>query len=458
MTCARTLAEDGWRVVVLSPGRAGRDGATHRVHALAPWVLLTAPWVRGDSPTRFLADLVERSDGMARDGLTEVLAVEAHPAARRLAEELGLEPLSPDPELLPGDKTPRGMRFLPRDKRPLLAPLLQACRGGAVTIRERTLAVALLSCDGRAAGVIALERGGASSERVAADAVFLACGGGGAVFPVSTAPRWCRGSALALAGRAGVILHHPENTQALPVTATPPLYFPTSAAIARGRITIGGRQLAGAGSLEDTTVEIARALLEGLEVFLEPSNGTSEELPERVRESAAFRSFGRVPLTVAAHHGIGGVATDTWGRTSLPGLYACGEAAGGVQGRHRTMGTGLLEASIFARRAAEAARRDFNRDGPASGEAEVHALSCPSAPEMLERRMDSLMGPLVVLRQPAAVEAARSELQAWPAARGLSDFRGALAALRREGALAVLAPGASDRGTSLAVATVSPGD
>ncbi|MFI5165563.1 MAG: FAD-dependent oxidoreductase [Thermoanaerobaculales bacterium] len=458
LTCAHGLAADGWHVEVVSPGRAGRDGATHRVHALAPWILLTAPWVRGDSPARFLAELVRRSDGMAHDGLAEVLAEEANPAARQLAEELGLEAVSSEPDLLPGDEIPRGMRFFPRHRNALLSPLLLACTEAGVRVRERTLVLALLTGDGRAVGVVAIDRARERTEQLAADAVVLACGGAGAVFPVTTAPRWCRGSGLAVAARAGVLLHHPENTQALPVTATPPLYFPTSAAITRGRITVGGRRLDAAGSLEDATLEIARAQLAGLEAFLEPSDGAREALPQRVRESAAFRSFGRVPLTVAAHHGVGGVAVDAWGRTSMPGLYACGEAAGGVQGRRRTMGTGLLEAAIFARRAAQAMRRDVDRSGPAPTATQVHLLELPTAPGELETALDALMGPLVVLRQSGMVDAAWNELQAWPTSTGDGfDSKAALAALRREAALAMLAPCAKRSGLARAQASIELG-
>jgi aspartate oxidase len=440
LECALELAAAGWGVEVVSAGRPGHDGATHRVHALAPWVLLTAPWVRGDGPDRFLADLKRRGQGMEREGLAEVLAAEAHQTARRLIETMNLETLEPEPAILPGDDIPRGMRCVPRNRHVLLAPHLAGCARRGVRLRGRALAVGLLTAGGRTTGVVVIDRNRNELVHLHADAVVLACGGPGAVFPVATQPRWCRGSGLALASAGAVLLHHPELTQALPVTATRPLYFPTSAAVLAGRIQVNGRTLDPVPALETATLEIADALRRGATVFLNPVAEGKALLPARVRESASFKAEGRVPLTVALHHGVGGIAVDTWGRTSLPGLYACGEAAGGVQGRQRTMGTGLLEAAIFARRAARAACRDAVRAGPTPAVGEPLMLPTPADPAALEGLLDALMGPLVVLRPKAAVATALTKLENWPARGGDgADEKCALAGLRRQAALALLA-------------------
>jgi aspartate oxidase len=439
LECALTLAANGFRVEVVSPGRVGRDGSTHRVHALAPWILLTAPWVHGDSPELFLADLKRRGEGYGRDGLAEVLAAEAHTAARDLIEALELVPLDGSPSRLPGDELPRGLRCLPRAGHVLLAPLVKQCESAGVRLSGRSLVVGIAAHGSRATGALVLDRARHEVRRVHADAVVLACGGVGAVFPVTTVPRWVRGSGLALASVAGVLLHRPESTQALPVTATPPLYFPSSAALLSGRIWIDGRSVAFDHDLEAITCTIGEALLRGATVFLEPGEDGVANLPPHLQESAAFRVEGRVPLTLAMHHGIGGVAIDTWGRTSLPGLYACGEVAGGVQGRRRTMGTGLLEAFVFARRAARAARHDVGRTGPVASAVEIAPPVVPADATVLERRLDALMGPLVVLRPPEAVASALREVEGWPVKVGEArDDTTALAGIRRLAAAAIL--------------------
>ena len=452
LTCARELAAASWSVEVVSPGRAGRDGATHRVHALAPWILLTAPWVRGDSPDRFMRDLAARGQGMAREGLTDVLAGEAHRTARELAADLDLVQLGDEPALLPGDELPRGMRFLPRNKHVLLTPLLRQCAALGVRMRERSLAVGLLRGAGRIGGIVAFDRASGAAEGIEANAVVLACGGSGAVFPISTVPRWCRGSGLALATCAGALLHHPENTQALPVTATPPLFFPTTAVLLSGRILVDGRALPAPESLEAATMEVARALLAGRSVRLDAGEGGAV-LPRRAWDRATFRDRGPVPLAVAAHHGVGGVAIDAWGRSSLPGLYACGEAAGGIQGRRRTMGTGLIEAKLFASRTAQAVCRDARRPAPSNAATERHSPPFPRSARALERRLDDLLGPLTALRPVDAVEATWAELAAWPSdAAGPADQDSALAGLRRQAALAMLAPSRPSTGAASGVA------
>jgi succinate dehydrogenase/fumarate reductase flavoprotein subunit len=86
------------------------------------------------------------------------------------------------------------------------------------------------------------------------------------------------------------------------------------------------------------------------------------------------------------------VAIDIWGRTSVPGLYACGEAAGGVQGQRRMMGTGLLEGHVFGLRAATAVGHDARRAGDVRGITScvtVPALACPT---QAERTLDAVAG------------------------------------------------------------------
>lgn len=439
LSCALEAADGGWRVTVVSPGRSGRDGASHRVHLLAPWILLTAPRVKGDSPKQFLSDLSRRAGGLHRPALARVFATSAHQASWEIMSLLELHPLDPEPVVIPGDVHPRGLRCLPRGGESLMSPLVARCRAVGVHFLEGALVTGLRADkDGGIAGVIMTHRWPVGGSRVLdADGVVLACGGVGGAFPLSTVPRWCRGSALALAAAAGALLHYPHLLQPLPVALQPRGYFPTSRVLLHGRIWCGGSPLPSCASLPELIRVMATAGQGAGPFVLQPA--VPSDLPEAVRRHADSTRSGRLPLGLAVHHGVGGVAVDTWGRTSVPGLYACGEAAGGVQGARRTMGTGLLEARIFGVRAGRAVVRDAPRLLGRTAMGSV-APEVPAQTEELRILADRELAALAGVLFPEGVHRLHQVLRDWPIATagGYDDMGAATAAIRRGAVLELL--------------------
>ncbi len=102
-----------------------------------------------------------------------------------------------------------------------------------------------------------------------------------------------------------------------------------------------------------------------------------------------------IPIRPAAHYAMGGVRTDLQGRTSLPALYAAGEAATtGVHGANRLASNSLLEGLVFGARAGRK-MRDELRHGPAKARSKPR-VAYSNGPvdaglEELVREMQELM-------------------------------------------------------------------
>jgi len=264
-------------------------------------------------------------------------------------------------------------------------------------IREHTMLIDLELQDGRVVGARVLGADGVP-ESLEADAVILATGGAGALFRHTTNPAVATGDGVAAAWRAGASVADLEFYQFHPTALAVPGTPLVSEAVrgegavlrnARGeRFMLGVHPGAELAPRDVVARGIARemAAQDGEPVLLDATALGRELLERRFPTiTAACRTAGLdwarepIPVAPAAHYWMGGVATDVWGRSSLPGLFAVGEAARtGAHGANRLASNSLLEAAVFADRAVRALGGDpapAEFDGDFAGHADVTRLA-----------------------------------------------------------------------------------
>ena len=241
----------------------------------------------------------------------------------------------------------------------------------------------------RCTGLRAIRRHTGEEIRVKADAVLLATGGSGQVYRHTTNPAIATGDGVAMAFRAGARVANMEFVQFHPTALFPtedPAFLISEAVRGEGGVlrTPEGEPFMDAlhpmGSLAPRDV-VARGIHRVLRntgadhVLLDVSAISPDLFAERFpstlegcRERGIEPLSEGIPVVPAAHYQCGGVWTDHWGATNLPGLYATGEVAcTGLHGANRLASNSLLEAVVYSHRAAERLRETLPSGAAALG-------------------------------------------------------------------------------------------
>ncbi len=310
-------------------------------------------------------------------------------------------------------------------------------RAPHVTVREHAFAEDLvLADDGRLLGVVARHGDRVVFHR--ATAVVLATGGYGQLYARTTNPPAVTGDGVAMAARAGAELVDLEFVQfhptALEVCADP-LPLVTEALRGEGAVLLndhGERFMLAVHPRAELAPRdiVARAIFrekhgreqhDGHRVWLDATATVGDAFPERFptvfehcREHGLDPRREAIPVTPAAHYAMGGVAVDADGRSSLAGLWACGETtSSGVHGANRLASNSLLEALVFGARVAEDVRDRGFPSGPSALGGLVWREAWRETADDPRARVRRLMWEEVgLVRDRAGLEAALDELDA----------------------------------------------
>ena len=388
VTAAITAAAAGARVLLLSKEPIGYGNTR-----IAVGVVASCGLVPQDTPDVFYEDLVVGGEHLNNPKLARVMAEEAA-LAPAIAESQGTL-FTRDAE--GGISRAVAMRAGGhRHKRSVKAQgqgigLAQALRAAAarsdIDVLEETVTVTLLREGGRIAGLVGWDLAAGEPVMVRAPVVILATGGlGWMYYPHTDCMRSATGDGYALGYEAGAELVDMEQVQFLPFSCTHPasmvgIFLGEPSFVGpQGRLLDGrGRELL-VGLETMTRAQVSRVMA----LELRKGNGTKHggllldlrQNLETPRGRAAWQTMKEVGLLDIArraygpkayaweepwdvaptvHFQMGGLRIDEHGATSVPGLYAAGEAAGGVHGACRLGSVALAELFVFGRRAGLAA-------------------------------------------------------------------------------------------------------
>ena len=355
-----------------------------------------------DSPELHAADTVAAGDGLCVAGIVERFTRAAPQAIEDLARlgvafdrtrdggfALGLEAAHRRRRIAHagGDGTGREL---------MRALVAAALRTPSIRALEGFEARRLIVEDGAVRGLLVVSPTGPLM--LAADRIVIATGGVGGLYDVSTNPGGSFGQGLALAARAGAELADLEFVQFHPTAFDgPTLPSPLVSEAVRGEGAVlvdetGERFMANVPGAELAPRDVvARAIwrrrAEGHRVFLDARQALGEKFAARFPVIAAFCHEAGVdparqpiPVRPAAHYHMGGIAVDEGGRSSLRGLWACGEAAAtGLHGANRLASNSLSEAAVFAGLVADSVAGASFARGPAPRPTRMPPAPDPSA-------------------------------------------------------------------------------
>ncbi|HOQ18725.1 thiol-driven fumarate reductase flavoprotein subunit [Methanothermobacter defluvii] len=311
---------------------------------------------------------------------------------------------------------------------------------------EEIMITSLLVEEDRVLGAMGVSIRDSSTVAFRASSTILAAGGAGHIYPVTSNTIQKGGDGFSVAWKAGADLIDMEQVQFHPTGMVYPEsrrgVLVTEAVRGEGGILLNSegerfmKRYDPRGELATRDV-VARAIyteiMEGRGtgnggVYLDVSHLPDEVIEEKLETMLLqFQDVGidirSEPMEVAptAHHFMGGVRIDEWGRTNLRNLFAAGEVTGGVHGANRLGGNALADTQVFGRRAGIAAARNAIKSAPASIRSAVEeeeyriksmvAEGSHSPSEIRDRLHEAMWNGVAIVRSRESLESARAVIQ-----------------------------------------------
>lgn len=362
-------------VSVITGGALGETGSSPLAQGG-----IAAAMGESDTVEAHTADTIRAGDGIVDEAMAGLLAREA-PARIDELMDLGV-PFDKDLEgrlQLSREAAHSARRVVKVDGDMAGAVIMRALAKAVsaaphITVIEQAWADELIVHKGRVVGTALsrrMEDGSIRREAHIGVAVVMATGGAGGLYRVTTNPAGATGSGLAMAARAGAVIADAEFVQFHPtaiVSDADPAPLATEALRGEGATLIDG---AGQRFMTDIHPDgelaprdiVARAVFDRQDdggAFLDCRAALGQQFAEKFprvygycQQAGIDPARQPIPVVPAAHYHMGGVLTDANGRTTLNGLWACGEVAStGVHGANRLASNSLLEAVVFGSRIA----------------------------------------------------------------------------------------------------------
>jgi L-aspartate oxidase len=444
---AALLAREHGSVLVLTKGSIEECNTRYAQGGIAAAV---GP---GDSADLHLRDTIEAGAGLVDEEAARILVGEAAERIRDLVRfgvpfdsvdgevALGREGAHSKARILHagGDATGAHIEL----------SLSSLARMSNIAIKEHCLLEDIALDGGRAAGVHTLDTLTNARETFEAGAIILATGGCGQLYRVGTNPEVATGDGVAVAYRAGAEVMDMEFMQFHPTAlrlAGAPVFLISEAVRGEGALLkeAGGRRFmpeyderAELAPRDIVARAIHRELVEGgadcvyLDVTHLPAERISARFPQIYRyclEHGLDITKEQIPVSPAAHYMMGGVRTNVWGETTVPGLYACGECASvGVHGANRLASNSLLETVVFAKRVVD--RTLASDGGPRAAGRMPDARPLPDAmpaetPALTRAALQTLMWEQAgIVRDGDTLRRACATLSSWQATERVTADR-----------------------------------